>query len=41
MCEGKLEDENGRIEIRSVGESLFFPADSPLVTALYLSLIHI
>lgn len=41
MCEGKLEDENGRIEIRSVGESLFFPADSPLVTALYKAYVDV
>lgn len=41
MCEGKLEDENGRIEIQSVGESLFFPADSPLVTALYKAYVDV
>ena len=41
MCEGKLEDENGRIEIRSVGESLFFPADSPLVAALYKAYVDV
>ena len=41
MCEGKLEDENGRIEIRSVGESLFFPADSPLVKALYKAYVDV
>lgn len=41
MCEGKLEDENGRIEILNVGESLFFPADSPLVAALYKAYVDV
>ena len=35
MCEDKLEDKNGRIEIVEVGAPLFFPKESPLVTALY------
>ena len=35
MCEDKLEDKNGRIEIVEIGESLFFPRESPLVNALY------
>ena len=35
MCEDKLEDENGRIEIHMIGDSLFFPRESPLVNALY------
>lgn len=34
MMEGKLEDENGRIEVNGVVEPLFFPPDSPLVTSL-------
>lgn len=41
MCEGKLEDENGRIEIRSVGEFPVLPADSPLVTALYKAYVDV
>ena len=32
--EGKLEDENGRIEVNGAVEPLFFPPDSPLVTSL-------
>lgn len=35
MCEGKLEDENGRIEIHTTTKPLFFPKESPLVEALY------
>ena len=35
MCEGRLEDENGRIEILGIGDALFFPRESPLVNALY------
>lgn len=35
LCEGRLEDENGRIEILSSCESLFFPRESALVNALY------
>ena len=31
MCEGRLEDENGRIEIGEIGDPLFFPRESPLV----------
>ena len=25
MCEGQLEDENGRIELLGIGDALFFP----------------
>mgnify|MGYP002420593905 CR=1 FL=1 len=35
MCQGRLEDENGRIEIGTIGNPLFFPRESPLVQALY------
>ena len=35
MCEDKLEDENGRIEILEIGDPLFYPRESPLVNALY------
>ena len=35
MCEGKLEDENGRIELLGGENPLFFPRESALVTALY------
>ena len=35
MCEARLEDENGRIEIGVIGDPLFFPRESPLVNALY------
>ena len=35
MCEGKLEDENGRMEILEIGDPLFFPREAPLVNALY------
>ena len=35
MCEDKLEDKNGRIEINNVVAPLFFPRESPLVNALY------
>ena len=35
ICEGKLEDENGRIEIHTTTKPLFFPKESPLVEALY------
>lgn len=35
MCQGHLEDENGRIEILEIGDPLFFPRESPLVEALY------
>ncbi|MCI5722890.1 MAG: Sapep family Mn(2+)-dependent dipeptidase [Erysipelotrichaceae bacterium] len=34
LMEGKLEDENGVIEVLSTHEPLFFPVDSPLVSAL-------
>ena len=35
MCEGKLDDENGHIEFLGGENPLFFPRESPLVTALY------
>lgn len=35
MCEGKLEDENGRMEILEIGDPLFYPRESPIVEALY------
>lgn len=41
MCEGKLEDENGRIEINSIGNPLFFPRESPLVEALYKAYVDV
>ena len=41
MCEGKLEDENGKIEIGEIGEPLFFPRESPLVNALYKAYVDV
>ena len=41
MCEGKLEDENGRIEIGTIGNPLFFPRESPLVNALYKAYVDV
>ena len=41
MCEGKLEDENGRIEILEIGDPLFFPRESPLVNALYKAYVDV
>ena len=41
MCEGKLEDENGRIEIEEIGDPLFFPRESPLVEALYKAYVDV
>ena len=41
MCQGKLEDENGRIEIGAIGEPLFFPRESPLVNALYKAYVDV
>lgn len=41
MCEEKLEDENGRIEILGIGDSLFFPRESPLVNALYKAYVDV
>ena len=35
MCQDRLEDKNGRIEIIKVVAPLFFPRESPLVNALY------
>ena len=40
-CEGKLEDENGRIEILDIGDGLFFPRESPLVEALYKAYVDV
>ena len=41
MCRGKLEDENGRIEIGEIGNPLFFPRESPLVNALYKAYVDV
>ena len=41
MCEDRLEDENGRIEIHMIGDSLFFPRESPLVNALYKAYVDV
>ena len=41
MCEGKLEDEYGRIEINSIVNPLFFPRESPLVEALYKAYVDV
>ena len=41
MCEEKLEDENGRIEILEIGDPLFFPRESPLVNALYKAYVDV
>lgn len=41
MCEGKLEDENGRIEIKHMNAPLFFPRESPLVEALYKAYVDV
>ena len=41
MCEGRLEDENGRIEIEEIGDPLFFPRESPLVEALYKAYVDV
>ena len=41
MCEGRLEDENGRIEIGQIGDPLFFPRESPLVNALYKAYVDV
>lgn len=41
MCEGKLEDENGKIEIGEIGEPLFFPRESPIVNALYKAYVDV
>lgn len=41
MCEERLEDGNGRIEILGSGESLFFPRESPLVNALYKAYVDV
>ena len=41
MCQGRLEDENGRIEIGTIGNPLFFPRESPLVNALYKAYVYV
>ena len=41
MCEEKLEDENGYIEIGEIGDPLFFPRESPLVNALYKAYVDV
>lgn len=41
MCQGRLEDENGRIEIGTIGNPLFFPRESPLVNALYKAYVDV
>ena len=41
MCEDKLEDENGRIEILEIGDPLFYPRESPLVNALYKAYVDV
>ena len=41
MCEGKLEDDKGRIEIGEIGDPLFFPRESPLVNALYKAYVDV
>ena len=41
MCEGRLEDENGRIEVIEIGDPLFFPRQSPLVEALYKAYVDV
>lgn len=41
MCEGKLEDENGHMEIVRCGEPLFFPRESPIVEAIYKAYVDV
>ena len=41
FADGKLEDENGRIEITEIGEALFYPRESPLVNALYKAYVDV
>ena len=41
MCQGRLEDENGRIEIGTIGNPLFLPRASPLVNALYKAYVDV
>ncbi len=38
---GHLEDENGKIEILHVGNPLFYPVDSPLVSKLYNAYVQV
>ena len=35
MCQNRLEDSDGYIEIQNLTEPLFFPRESPLVESLY------
>ena len=41
MCEARLEDENGYIEIGEIGDPLFFPRESPFVNALYKAYVDV
>jgi len=41
MCQDRLEDKNGRIEITKVVAPLFFPRESPLVNALYKAYVDV
>ena len=41
MCEGRLEDENGRIEIIEIGDPLFLQIQSPLVEALFKAYVDV
>ena len=40
-CASFLEDSRGRIEINSIGNPLFYPADSPLVQCLYRAYVDV
>lgn len=41
MCENRLEDAAGRIEIQEIGEPLFYPRESPIVEALYKAYVDV
>ena len=41
MCEARLEDENGYIEIGEIGDPLFVPRESPFVNALYKAYVDV
>lgn len=41
MCEGKLEDDKGKIVIEKIGEPLFYPRESPLVKAIYKAYVDV
>ena len=41
MAAPYLEDEKGKTEINMIGGSLFYPEDSPLVTALYNAYVEV